>query len=235
MNLQDKDTSNVPIIYEDNHLLVVEKPPNMLSQEDQTGDLDILTILKQDLKIRYKKPGNVYLALIHRLDRPVGGVMVFAKTSKAAGRLNTQFRERSLGKTYLTAVHGILPDISGNLVHYLSKNRRTNMVTCSERPIKGGKEGRLSYQVLAVQDNISLLEIQLHTGRSHQIRTQLATIGHPIVGDHRYGRREKGVSIALWAHKLEFTHPTSKEELTFERLPENRYPWNLFDPHYISR
>ncbi|NLM26418.1 MAG: RNA pseudouridine synthase [Firmicutes bacterium] len=229
MNWRKKAVSDIPIIYEDNHLLVVVKPPNMLSQGDRTGDLDLLSILKQDLKIRYQKPGNVYLALIHRLDRPVGGLMVFAKTSKAAGRLNKQFQKRSLGKTYLAVVHGKLAKPSARLVHYLRKDQRTNLVTCSETPIPGGKEGILSYQVLAEAAECSLVEVQLYTGRSHQIRTQLAAIGHPILGDHRYGRQEPGVSIALWAYQLEFIHPTTKEKLVFKRLPEAKYPWNLFE------
>lgn len=228
MNWVRRNGFDIPIIYEDNHLLVVVKPPHLLSQGDQTGDLDLLTILKEDLKIRYQKPGNVYLALVHRLDRPVGGVMVFAKTSKAASRLSRQFQERSLGKTYLAAVHGVLSDTSGKLVHYFRKEQRTNMVTCSAKPFPRSKPGSLSYQVLAVKQQISLLAVQLHTGRSHQIRTQLATIGHPIIGDHRYGRRESGVSIALWAHKLELIHPTTKEQLVFEELPAKGYPWDIF-------
>lgn len=222
---------NIPIIYEDNHLLVVEKPINILSQADRTGDPDMLSVLKLDLKQRYQKPGNVYLGLVQRLDRPVGGVMVFAKTSKAAGRLGIQIRERSLTKIYLAVVNGILANSQGHHVHYLKKNRRTNTVTSTKNQVPGSKEAILAYQLLAVQNQNSLVKIELETGRSHQIRVQFASEGHPLVGDQKYGKHEskKHVQIALWSHMICFTHPTTKESLEFRSLPPTTFPWDQFN------
>lgn len=222
----------IPIIYEDNHLLVVNKPPNILSQSDKTGDEDLLTLLKQDLKIRYNKPGNVYLGLVHRLDRPVGGVMIFAKTSKAASRLSNQIREREFQKTYLAVVHG-KTEPSGRLRHYLLKNPETNMVTAVGKGIRNAKEAVLDYQLLESSGGFSLLRINLITGRSHQVRVQLAAIGHPLFGDLRYGaeKNRPGQQIALFCQQISCLHPTIKEPMTFSELPENVYPWNLFSAY----
>lgn len=223
----------IPIIYEDNHLLVVEKPINILSQADRTKDPDMLSALKLDIKERYQKPGNVYLGLIHRLDRPVGGVMVFAKTSKAAGRLGLQVREHSLNKTYLAVVNGVLSKPEGRLVHYLKKNRRTNTVTSTKSEVPGSKQAILTYQLLAVKNRISLVKVQLETGRSHQIRVQFASEGHPLVGDQKYGKHinKKPIQIALWSYLLGFDHPTTKESLKFQSLPPQVYPWDQFTLH----
>jgi len=169
---------NVKIIFEDNHLLVVEKPVNMPTQRDNSGDLDLLAYLKQDLKVRYAKPGNVYLGLVHRLDRPVGGVMVFAKTSKAASRLSSQIREGKLGKHYLAVVHGLLKAKNGRLHHYLLKDSRRNLVTAVPEGTPDAKEAWLDYWVIGEREGMSLLQITLGTGRSHQIRVQFAAIGH---------------------------------------------------------
>jgi 23S rRNA pseudouridine1911/1915/1917 synthase len=219
----------IPIIFEDNHLLVVNKPPNILSQSDRTGDEDLLTLLKQDLKIRYNKPGNVYLGLVHRLDRPVGGVMIFAKTSKAASRLSNQIREREFKKTYLAVVHG-KTEQSGRLRHYLVKNPDTNMVTVSGKGIGNAKEAVLDYQLLESSGGFSLLRINLITGRSHQVRVQFSAIGHPLFGDLRYGAKvnRPGQQIALFCQQISCLHPTTKEPMTFSQLPEDAYPWNLF-------
>ena len=155
--------TKIPIIFEDNHLLVVEKPPNILSQEDRTGDIDMLTLLKKDIKIRYNKPGNVYLGLVHRLDRPVGGIMVFAKTSKAASRLSDQIRRGKFKKRYMAVVHGNPCKDKDTLEHYLLKNKRTNMVSVVRENIKGAQKAILDYEVVNTIKSFSLVKINLHT------------------------------------------------------------------------
>lgn len=224
--------SDIPIIYEDNHLLVVEKPVNIPSQQDRTEDKDILTLLKEYIKVEYKKPGNVYLGLIHRLDRPVGGVMVFAKTSKAASRLSEQIRTGQFGKKYLAVIHGMPKERSQrNLVHYLVKNRQKNIVRAVDSSTPGAQKAVLDYEVIGQASGMALVSIDLHTGRSHQIRVQFATIGHPLYGDQKYGGNlnRPGQQIALWSQSISLTHPTLKEPMTFSALPHDTYPWNLFD------
>ncbi|NLU35655.1 MAG: RluA family pseudouridine synthase [Clostridiales bacterium] len=223
----------IPILYEDNHLLVVEKPVNIPTQADASGDLDLLTILKQDLKIRYQKPGNVYLGLVHRLDRPVGGVMVFAKTSKAASRLSEQVRNHSFVKIYYAVLHGIPNPSKGRLEHYLAKDRSKNIVRVTEPTDKEGRHAILEFFILEEIKNktpLSLAEVQLFTGRSHQIRVQFSAIGHPLFGDQKYGKgiNQPGQQIALWSHEIRLMHPTKKEELVFISNPPDQYPWNLF-------
>lgn len=209
---------DVPIDYEDNHLLVVIKPPGLPTQADQSGACDLLTYLKDDLKQRHNKPGNVFLGLVHRLDRPVGGVMVFAKTSKAASRLAAQIRERTFGKTYLAEVTGCPETETGRLEHYLVKEARTNTVQVVASAVPHAKWACLEYQVLAQREQTALVRIELLTGRPHQIRVQLAAIGHPLVGDRKYGSESTGTAgrdIALRSHEIRFQHPTTQEPLTF--------------------
>lgn len=221
---------SIRIIFEDNHLLVVEKPPNMLSQSDSTGDADLLSVLKEDLRMRYNKPGEAYLGLVHRLDRPVGGIMVFAKTSKAASRLSEQIRNGSFKKTYYAVVHGMPEQSSGTLVHCLYKDEVTNKVSVVAEESGKGKIARLDYEVLESWEGLSLVKIHLHTGRSHQIRVQSAEIGHPLYGDRKYGlsHNKSEQQIALWSGIIFLTHPTLKEELVFTSKPPDAYPWNLF-------
>ncbi|NLZ93709.1 MAG: RNA pseudouridine synthase [Firmicutes bacterium] len=221
----------VPFLFEDNHLLVVEKPVNMLSQGDITGDPDLLNFLKQKLKEKYQKPGNVYLGLVHRLDRPTGGVMVLAKTSKAAARLTAQIRNNVFDRYYLAIVHGKLVQKQATLLHYLSKNKQTNMVTAAKHQSMGAKEAKLTYQVLETNNHFSLVKVKLYTGRAHQIRTQFAAIGHPLVGDQRYGQNvnRPGQQLALWAHAISFEHPTLKRRMTFTSYPSQVYPWVQFN------
>ena len=215
------------IIYEDNHLLVVEKPVNVPVQADDSLDEDFLSQLKEYLKVTYNKPGNVYLGLVHRLDRPVGGVMVFAKTSKAASRLSRQVSERTFHKTYLAVVEGTPDKQSDTLKDYLVKDHSTNTVSVTDEA--HGKLAVLDYEVLDSKEGLSLLKIDLHTGRSHQIRVQLSSRGYPIWGDQRYNTNaHPGQQIALWAYKLSFKHPVTTEELTFTCLPSDTYPYNLF-------
>lgn len=215
------------VIYEDNHIIVVEKPPNVPSQGDKTEDVDMLTLIKEYLKEKYNKPGNVYLGLVHRLDRPVGGVMVFAKTSKAASRLSNQVREKVFKKEYLAIVDGKPEKDKDTLENYLLKNERTNTSKIVKENTPGSKYARLDYEVLKYNEeiNLSLLKILLHTGRHHQIRVQLAGMGHSICGDQKYGTRGRGKQISLWAYKLTIEHPITKESMTFTDVPESIGPW----------
>lgn len=226
---------DIPIIYEDNHLLVVEKPVNIPVQEDRSQDKDLLSLLKQDIKIRYQKPGNVYLGLVHRLDRPVGGVMVFAKTSKAASRLSDMVRRRVFEKNYLAIVRGRPAKAEGRLTDYLVKNRQKNIVYVTQSNHKEAKKAVLDYRVIGTKDDLSLVQIQLHTGRSHQIRVQFANIGCPLYGDQKYGRHvnQPGEQIALWSSEIKFQHPTKKDTRQFTSTPPNVYPWHLW-PHLWS-
>jgi 23S rRNA pseudouridine1911/1915/1917 synthase len=224
--------SSIPVLFEDNHILIVVKPVNMPTQEDESRDPDLLTVLKQDIKLRHGKPGNVYLGLVHRLDRPVGGVMVFAKTSKAASRLSDAVRTRTFDKRYLAVVHGLPEQTTGRLVHHLLKDSRTNTVQAVPKGSHpDAKEAILDYEVLGTADGFSLVRIELLTGRSHQIRVQMAASGWPLYGDQKYGARmnKPGQQIALWSVYLSFEHPTQKETVTFRCKPPAQYPWNLWD------
>lgn len=226
------------ILYEDNHLLVVVKPRNMPTQEDKSGDQDLLNTLKHYIKETYNKPGNVYLGLVHRLDRPVGGVMVFAKTSKAASRLSNSVRTRTFDKTYRAIVHGRPEPTHDKLTHFLVKNNRLNKVFSVGEHSEGAKKAILKYEVLDTIGSLSLIEVELFTGRPHQIRVQLSEIGHPLYGDQKYGAHvnEPGQQIALWSSELSFDHPTTKERLHFQASPllTNDYPWTLWDESYYA-
>lgn len=218
---------NLKIIYEDNHIIVVEKIPNIPSQADKTGDIDMLTLVKDYIKEKYNKPGNVYLGLVHRLDRPVGGIMVFAKTSKAASRLSEQVRTKSIKKIYLAVVDGKFDKTKGTLEDYLYKDERNNISKVVKKEKKNAKLAKLDYEVLKYNEvkDLSLVKVNLHTGRHHQIRVQLSNFGHSIFGDQKYGTRGKGKQIALWAYQLTVIHPTTKEEMVFEDLPEPVGTW----------
>ena len=215
---------DLEILYEDNHIIVVYKPANVLSQSDITGDKDMLTIIKEYIKEKYNKPGNVYLGLVHRLDRPVQGIMVYAKTSKAAARLSEQIRKNELSKHYLAVINGIMPEKKGTFRDYLIKDTNGNTsITDKEH----GKESILEYEVLSEKNNYSLVRIKLITGRHHQIRVQFASRGYPLVGDNRYGKAEN-IPICLCSYQLDFYHPTTKELLKFEKMPEKNDIWKLF-------
>ncbi|WP_308634440.1 RluA family pseudouridine synthase [Paenibacillus silvisoli] len=220
----------LPILYEDNHLLAVVKPPGMLSQADETGEADMVTLLKDDLKARYQKPGNVYVGLVHRLDRPVGGAMLFAKTSKAASRLSESVRSRSFDKLYVAVVHGAPASSTGRLRHFLRKDAGRNIVTVHPKQVPDSKEAILDYAVVAKQGGLSLVAVKLLTGRSHQIRAQMASIGCPLVYDRKYGATavQGEQDIALWSTSIGVPHPVTKEWLTINALPPKTEPWSRF-------
>ena len=215
----------INIIYEDNHLLVVEKPVNIPVQEDKSKDTDMITILKKYRIEHENKKGDAFIGLVHRLDRPVGGIMVFAKTSKAASRLSEEIRNNTFHKTYLAVVQNKLPK-TGILEDYLIKDKNNNISKITNK--ENGKYSALEYKVLNTKDNLSLVEINLITGRSHQIRLQFSSRGNPLVGDSKYGNNPNNVNIALFAKSITFKHPTTKETLTFSLNLPNRYPFNIF-------
>ena len=219
-----------PILFEDNHLLLVEKPINVPVQADRSGDLDLFSMLKNDLKIRYQKPGNVYLGLVHRLDRPVGGAMVFAKTSKAASRLSDMLRRHVIERNYITVVHGTPNKKRGQLVHYLYKDTQKNKVFAVSSNHPNAKKAVLDYEIIESKKGLSLLSVNLQTGRPHQIRVQLSTMGNPIFGDQKYGEHlnKPGQQLALWARSISFEHPVGKESIGGYSLPPNSYPWDLW-------
>ncbi|MBQ8892577.1 MAG: RluA family pseudouridine synthase [Bacilli bacterium] len=216
--------NNLKILYEDNHLIVVIKPINVLSQSDITNIPDMLTILKKYIKEKYNKPGNVYLGLVHRLDRPTGGIMVFARTSKAAARLSKQIQNKEFKKSYLAIIHGNIQD-KDTYTDYLEKIDTKSYITTKEK----GKYAELSFEKLDYKkdENLSLVKVNLKTGRNHQIRLQFASRGYPLYGDNKYGN-DKDKNLGLYAYKLEFNHPTTKEKLTFEDFPKHD-PFNKFD------
>ena len=199
------------ILYEDNHIIVVYKFSGILSQSDSTKDLDMVSIIKTYLKDRYHKPGNVYLGLVHRLDRPAKGVMVVAKTSKAAARLSKQIRNGKMHKKYYAVVEGILKEKEGILENKIEKIDNKKVLIDSIN----GKEAKLKYKVLKEKDNLSLVDINLLTGRYHQIRLQFSSRNHPLYGDTLYGSKYKG-DLALISYSLSFIHPTTKEKMCFE-------------------
>ncbi len=222
---------SVPVLYEDNHLLVVVKPANLPTQADASGDDDLLSILKRYIARKYQKPGNVYMGLVHRLDRPVGGVMVFARTSKAAARLSEAFAKHTQDRKYLAVLQGEMHG-EREMVHYLLKTETGNQkftVRAVPENTPGAKRAVLHSQPIAVRNNLTLTQVTLFTGRAHQIRVQHKTEGFPLWGDARYGHGQPGQQIALWAYHLSFKHPTKDEILTFNVLPEMQGVWQNFE------
>ena len=219
------------VLYEDNHIIVVEKMVNVPSQGDKTGDIDMITIIKEYLKKKYNKQGNVYLGLVHRLDRPVGGVMVFAKTSKAASRLSEYVRTKQFEKIYLAIVDGKIESKREILEDYLLKNERNNLSKVVEEGTKNSKYAKLEYELIKYKEdiNLSLVKVKLYTGRHHQIRVQFASRGHSLYGDQKYGTRGRGKQITLWAYSLSFPHPITKEIMTFKCLPEITGSWKILE------
>ena len=216
--------SKLNVLYEDNHIIVVVKPFNVLSQGDSTGDPSIMDDIKNYIKVKYHKPGNVYLGLVHRLDRPVGGIMVFARSSKAASRLCKAFNEHDIEKKYLAIVHGKMEQDKGEFVDFLEKGKDGNSFVSDK-----GKEAVLEYEVLAYnsEKDCSLVSVLLKTGRHHQIRVQFASRGHFLLGDQRYGEVDNQ-QICLFSYSLSFPHPISHEMLHFQYFPERKGYWTLF-------
>lgn len=219
------------VLYEDNHVIVVLKPQNVPSCEDETKDKDLLTVIKEHIKEKENKQGNVYVGLVHRLDRPTGGVMVYAKSSKAAARLSEQMQNGDFEKKYAAVLAGELKTKRATLTNYLKKNPINNMVYVCPPVTEGAKFAELEYDVLEEKSGLTLALIKLHTGRSHQIRVQMANVGAPVYGDMRYGgEKAKKGKLALWAVSLSFTHPVSKERLCFKiQPPADFIPWKYFD------
>lgn len=218
------------IIYEDNHIIVVIKPQNIPSQPDSTKDEDMLTKVKNYIKQTYNKPGEAYVGLVHRLDRPTGGLMVFAKTSKAAARLTEQMKNGDFDKRYLAVLVGKPNYETDRLVHYLKKDEKNNMVKVAPMLESDAKRAELHYNIIDSNEKLSLAEIKLYTGRSHQIRVQMSTIGNAVFGDVKYGGDiVKGYNLALWAYKLVFTHPVNKKIMNFISYPpQEDTPWKFF-------
>ena len=219
---------NPDILFEDNHLLIINKKSGELAQGDETGDIPLVDSLKEFIKKRDQKPGNVFLGLVHRLDRPTSGILLFAKTSKALTRMNEAFQKRTIDKIYRAIVQGEPPKESDRLVNYLRKNPKNNKTTVFNKPTENAKEAILEYRWAGSLDKYILLEIKLFTGRSHQIRAQLSAINCPIKGDLKYGAKRSNPdgSISLHAYKLTFTHPVSKEEITIIAPPPKDPIWN---------
>ena len=218
----------INILYEDNHIIVVEKPIKVLSQKDNTNDPDLLSLVKDYIKEKYNKPGNVYLGLVHRLDRMVGGIMVFAKTSKAASRLSKEMNNNQFNKYYLAIVKGKV-DKKGTLKDNIKRLNNGNSIIS-----KDGKESILEYELIDYNEEIdaSLVKIHLITGRHHQIRVQFASRNHELLGDHRYSDTKDNLPIALYAYHLEFNHPVKKTSMKFELYPKNYGYWKHFNLKY---
>ena len=207
--------NKINILYEDNHIIVVIKENNIPVQKDSSNDIDLITLIKKYIKEKYNKPGNVYLGLVHRLDRPVGGVMVFAKTSKAASRLSKLIRDKNIEKKYVALVHNKTKEHE-KFIDYLYKDEKTNTSFVQ----KNGKESILEYNLIKYIDNMSLIDINLLTGRHHQIRVQMSYHGHPIYGDMKYGIDNEKIQIHLWCYHLKFKHPTKDQIMEFNYYPK---------------
>ena len=229
MNIKDY-VKKLNVIYEDNHIIVVEKMVRVPMQEDVSKDICMIDIVKEYIKEKYNKPGNVYLGMVHRLDRMVGGIVVFARTTKAMTRLSEQVRTRTIHKKYLAVLNGELKK-SGHLENYLVKNEKTNMSRVCKENQNGAKLASLDYNVLEIKSGYTLVDIDLHTGRHHQIRVQFSNIDHPLFGDQKYGQNvnKVGDNIAIFAYGLSFVHPVTKEKLNFKKMPDkNIGAWKLF-------
>jgi len=218
------------VLYEDNHIIVVLKPQNVPTQGDSSGDMDLLSMVKTYIKEKYNKPGEAFVGMVHRLDRPTGGILVFAKTSKAAARLTEQLKNGTMQKNYVTVVEGTPKQSRERLTNYLKKNEKENKVAIVPQTVDGAKIAELEYRVLQSNENLSLLQVNLFTGRSHQIRVQLKHIGHTIYADHKYGASVGvGKPLALWAYELKLEHPVTKVTHTFKAYPPmDKLPWKLF-------
>lgn len=227
-------TEPFTVLYEDNHLIAVNKAAGVLVQGDVTGDTPLSELVKEYVKKKYLKPGEVFLGVVHRLDRPVTGVVILARTSKALERMNKLFREKETQKTYLAVVSSKPPVAEDILVHWLVKDEKKNKTTAFRKETTGALRSELSYRVVAERSGLFLVEVKPVTGRPHQIRVQLASIGCPIKGDLKYGDKESNDdgSICLHARKLEFVHPVRKESLSIEAPLPDSFPWRYFQTNF---
>ncbi len=219
------------VLFEDNHLIVLNKQSGEIVQGDKTGDKPLSEIVKDYLREKYNKPGAAFIGVVHRIDRPVSGIIIFARTSKALARMNELFREKKIKKTYWAVVKNKPPEDAGTLIHYLKKDEKTNKSKPFNHEVPGSLRSWLDYKVIGKSDNYYLLEVDPHTGRHHQIRVQLATIGCPIKGDVKYGfdRTNEDGSIHLHARKVEFIHPVRKEEITIIAPTPADSIWKFFE------
>jgi len=219
--------NNLDVLYEDNHLIIINKRVGDLVQGDKTRDKPLNEIVKEYIKDKYQKPGNVFLGVVHRLDRPTSGIVIFAKTSKALERLNKMLRDKEIKKTYLAVVQNKQIPKKDTLIHYLRKNPKNNKAIVFSKPTENTKKAILHYQIIAELDNYNVLEVDLETGRHHQIRAQLAAIKAPIKGDLKYGfnRSNKDGGIHLHAYKIEFLHPVKKEKIAIKSIPKSDTIW----------
>lgn len=223
--------NDLTVLYEDNQIVVVLKPQNMPTQADSSGDPDLLSAVKEYVRVKYEKPGEAFIGLVHRLDRPTGGVMVFARTSKAAARLCAQIQDGGFTKKYIAVAAGRPKAMQGKLTDYLRKDEATNSVEVVPASVEGAKKAELVYRVLENNAAMSLIDVTLLTGRPHQIRAQLSHIGSPLFGDVKYGDKlAKGQNLALWAYELRFEHPTNKNAMRFTAFPPlDKTPWRFFE------
>ena len=225
------EAKDLKILYEDNQVVVAIKPQNIPSQADESGDKDMLSLVKEYVKEKYNKPGEAFIGLVHRLDRPTGGVMVFARNSKSAKRLTEQFKNHTTEKIYYAVTTKVVREKSKTLVNYLEKNEKENIVKVVPMLSSGAKKAELTYRELENNGQMSLLEVKILTGRSHQIRVQLSTLGYPLYGDGKYGKNKDVATknLGLWAGKLSFIHPTTKEKMVFMACPDTeKEPWKNF-------
>lgn len=235
MSEKQFEKEDLVVLHEDNHIIVVMKPQGVPSCEDESKDKDMLTVVREHIKERENKSGNVYVGLVHRLDRPTGGVMVFAKSSKAAARLSEQMKTGDFEKKYSAVLVGSPKEKRATLTDYLKKNPVNNMVYVCGQSVDGAKFAELEYEVKEEKNGLAFALVTLHTGRSHQIRVQMSHMGTPVYGDMRYGsdKAKKG-RLALWATTLAFTHPVSKQRLCFKvEPPKDELPWKYFDTSVV--
>lgn len=234
--MPNSTSENLQVLFEDNHIIAINKRPGDIVQGDKTGDRALSDLVKEYLKDKYNKPGNVYLGVVHRIDRPTSGVVLFTRTSKAAARLSELFREKQVEKNYWAIVEGTPKKPKNKLVHFLKKNAKQNKSYAESKPAKGYKEAILTYQTLTVGDNFSMLSVNIETGRHHQIRCQLSAIGHIVKGDLKYGakRSNKDGSISLHARSIAFEHPVKKTKLEIIAPTPDESVWNSLEKQYNS-